>query len=212
MVSASWPRRKSNNRSACEPRAPRWTSEINKVRKRRSRHSSLIAKSPCKKRTLCSAPFVAVESAVNSRSIQFETDFTSFIVAPPNVPQRRELRLLQRRRRAGSAKDHPDSAAAGSIDGVPKRADFLGRHPILRVQENDSINLPRRKAFQKQPEVSLDGNDQSGTVAHASKLAALQIRWQAAIAGSGVTAAQRLPGKIVYFVGVAIDQAQQPFV
>jgi hypothetical protein len=33
--------RKSSNRSACEPRAPRWTSEINKVRKRRSGLSSL---------------------------------------------------------------------------------------------------------------------------------------------------------------------------
>src|ERR1700733_7087485 len=46
MVSASWLRRKSSNRSACEPRAPRWTSEINKVRKRRSGHSSLIASIP----------------------------------------------------------------------------------------------------------------------------------------------------------------------
>src|SRR6266567_8090948 len=40
MVSASWLLRKSSNRSACEPRAPRWTSEINKVRKRRSGLSS----------------------------------------------------------------------------------------------------------------------------------------------------------------------------
>src|SRR5439155_5816771 len=41
MVSASWLLRKYSNRSACEPRAPRWTSEINKVRKRRSGLSSL---------------------------------------------------------------------------------------------------------------------------------------------------------------------------
>src|SRR3979411_1005185 len=33
--------KKSSNCSACEPRAPRWTSEINKVRKRRSGLSSL---------------------------------------------------------------------------------------------------------------------------------------------------------------------------
>src|ERR1700742_2361514 len=46
MVSASWVRRKSSNRSACEPRAPRWTSEINKVRKRRSGLSSLIESLP----------------------------------------------------------------------------------------------------------------------------------------------------------------------
>src|ERR1700753_1590385 len=46
MVSASWMRRKSRNRSACEPRAPRWTSEINKVRKRRSGLSSLISSLP----------------------------------------------------------------------------------------------------------------------------------------------------------------------
>src|ERR1700753_10584 len=46
MVSASCTRRKSRNRSACEPRAPRWTSEINKVRKRRSGLSSLISSLP----------------------------------------------------------------------------------------------------------------------------------------------------------------------
>src|ERR1700730_11310446 len=46
MVSASWLRRKSSNRSACEPRAPRWTSEINKVRKGRSGLSSLIESLP----------------------------------------------------------------------------------------------------------------------------------------------------------------------
>src|ERR1700676_5189005 len=46
MVSASWVLRQYSNRSACEPRAPRWTSEINKVRKRRSGLSSLIASLP----------------------------------------------------------------------------------------------------------------------------------------------------------------------
>src|SRR5262249_22233595 len=46
MVSASWTRRKSSNRSACEPRAPRCTSEINKVRKRRSGLSSLTESLP----------------------------------------------------------------------------------------------------------------------------------------------------------------------
>src|SRR5271167_3268946 len=46
MVSASWLFRKSSNRSACEPRAPRWTSEINKVRNRRSGNSSLIEPLP----------------------------------------------------------------------------------------------------------------------------------------------------------------------
>src|SRR5438132_2588764 len=46
MVSASWLLRKSSNCSACEPRAPRWTSEINKVRKRRSGLSSLIESLP----------------------------------------------------------------------------------------------------------------------------------------------------------------------
>src|SRR6516162_11305595 len=46
MVSASWLRRKSSNLSACEPRAPRWTSEINKVRKRRSGLPSLTASLP----------------------------------------------------------------------------------------------------------------------------------------------------------------------
>src|SRR5882757_2447642 len=50
MVLASWVRRKSSNRSACEPRAPRWTSEINKVRKRLSGHSSLIPSLPMRER------------------------------------------------------------------------------------------------------------------------------------------------------------------
>src|SRR6478672_13299560 len=49
MVSASWLRRKSSNRSACEPRAPRWTSEMNKVRKRRSGHSSLKGSLPMRR-------------------------------------------------------------------------------------------------------------------------------------------------------------------
>src|SRR5581483_9126303 len=46
MVSASWIRRKSSNRSVCEPRAPRCTSEINRVRKRRSGLSSLTESLP----------------------------------------------------------------------------------------------------------------------------------------------------------------------
>src|ERR1700756_2368143 len=46
MVSASWLRKKSSSLSAGEPRAPRWTSEINKVRKRRSGLSSLTESLP----------------------------------------------------------------------------------------------------------------------------------------------------------------------
>src|SRR6266446_1038394 len=91
---------------------------------------------PCIRRR--SAPSVAMESAVDSRSVARETGRASFLVAAPDTPQRRKLRALQRRLRAGGAEDHADIVAAGAIDGIPKRVDFLRRHPILRVQENDA--------------------------------------------------------------------------
>src|SRR6266481_10090766 len=81
-----------------------------------------------------SAPSVAVESTVDSRSVARETGRASFLVAAPDMPQRRKLRALQRRLRAGGAEDHADIVAAGAIDGIPQRVDFLRRHPILRVQ------------------------------------------------------------------------------
>src|SRR5229473_1584487 len=74
-----------------------------------------------------SAPSVAVESAVDSRSVARETGRASFLVAAPDTPQRRKLRALQRRLRAGGAEDHADTVAAGAIDGIPKRVDFLRR-------------------------------------------------------------------------------------
>src|SRR5258706_4614268 len=94
-----------------------------------------------------SAPSVAVESAVDSRSVARETGGASFLVAAPDLPQRRKLRALQRGLRAGGAEDHADIVPAGTIDGVPQRVDFVLRHPVLRVQEDDGIDLAIRQAF-----------------------------------------------------------------
>src|SRR6267378_539414 len=159
-----------------------------------------------------SAPRVAVEPAVNSRSVALEASSASLLVTTPDAQQGRKLRALQRRLRAGRAKDHADVVAAGAIDRIPKRADLLRRHPVLRVQQHHGVDLACRKAFQKQPKIGVDGYDQSRAIAHAFKLAALQVRRQAAIAGTDVTAMQRLPRKIIRIVGVTIDQAQQPLV
>ena len=157
-----------------------------------------------------SAPFVAVEAAVNSRSVLRETDRAALLVAAPDLPQRRKLRAFQRRLRSGGAKNNADIVGAGAIDGIPERADLVRRHPVLRVQQDDGIDLACRKAFQKLPEIGMDRDNQSRTVAHPFKLAALQIRRQAAIAGTGVAAMQRLPCKIIGVVGMSVDQAQQP--
>lgn len=58
----------------------------------------------------------------------------------------------------------------------------------------------------------MDGNDQPGAVAHALELPSLQIGRQAAVIRTLVTALQRLPGEIIGFVGMAVDQPQQPLV
>ena len=57
----------------------------------------------------------------------------------------------------------------------------------------------------------MDGDDQACVVTHPVELAALQIRRQAAVVRTGVAAVQRLPGEIIRLVGVAVDQAEQPF-
>src|SRR5882762_3213910 len=154
-----------------------------------------------------SAPYVAVEPAVNSRPVPLEAISASFLVTTPDAQERRKLRAFQRRLRAGGAKDHADVVAAGAIDRIPKRADLFRRHPVLRVQQHHSIDLACRKAFQEQPKIGVDWNDQSRAVAHAFKLAALQVRRQTAVAGTRVTAMQRLPRKIIGLVGVTVDQA-----
>src|SRR6195256_805964 len=157
-----------------------------------------------------SAPYVAVNPAVNSRPVPLEANSASFIVTTPDAQEGRKLRGFQRRFRAGGAKDHADVVAAGAIDRIPKRGDLFRRHPVLRVQQHHGIDLACRKAFQEQPKIGVDWNDQSRAVAHAFKLATLQIRRQTAVAGTPVTAMQRLPRKIIRLVGVTIDQAQQP--
>src|SRR6195256_5632939 len=148
-----------------------------------------------------SAPYVAVEPAVNSRPVPLEANSASFIVTTPDAQEGRKLRGFQRR-----------LLAAGAIDRIPKRADLFRRHPVLRVQQHHGIDLACRQAFQEQPKIGVDRNDQSRAVAHAFKLAALQVRWQTAVAGTRVTAMQRLPRKIIGLVGVTIDQAQQPLI
>ena len=89
-------------------------------------------------------------------------------------------------------------------------ADLVRRHPVLRVQQDHGVDLARRQVFQELTEIGVHRNDQAGAVAHALELAALQIRRQAAVAGTGIAAMQRLPGEVIGVVGMTVDQAQQP--
>jgi hypothetical protein len=159
-----------------------------------------------------SAPFVTVERAVDAGAIAFETDGAAFLVAAPDVTQRRELLAVQRGLLARGAEDDADIVAAGTIDRVPERTDFLRRHPVLRVEQHHGIDLARGKAFEELAQIGVNGNDQSGAIAHARELAGLQIGRQAEIAGTAVTAIKRLPGEIIGLVGMAVDQPQQSLV
>src|SRR5258708_18039958 len=143
------------------------------------------------------APYVAVEPTVNSRPVPLEANSASFLVTTPDAQERRKLRGFQRRLRAGGAKDHADVVAAGAIDRIPKRTDLFRRHPVLRVQQHHGIDLACRKAFQEQPKIGVDWNDQPRAVAHAFKLAPLQIRRQTAVPRTRVTAMQPLPRKLI---------------
>ena len=58
----------------------------------------------------------------------------------------------------------------------------------------------------------MDRNDQAGAVAHALVLAGLQVGRQTTVAGTGIAATERLPGKIIVVVRMSVDQAQQPLV
>src|ERR1700704_6117262 len=87
-----------------------------------------------------SAPYVAVDPAVNSRPVPLEANSASFLVTTPDAQEGRKLRGFQRRLRAGGAKDHADIVAAGAIDRIPKRADLFRRHPVLRVQQHHGID------------------------------------------------------------------------
>ena len=159
-----------------------------------------------------SAPDVAVEAAVNSRAVLCESDRASLLVAAPDLPQDPQAPrspAARRCRRCGRSRRTP-SLPVRSIAFQSAR-DLVRRHPVLRVQQNHGIDLARRKAFQELPQIGVHRNDQAGAVAHAVELAALQIRRQAAVAGTGIAAMQRLPGEIIGFVGMAVDQAQQPF-
>src|SRR5713101_3079937 len=156
------------------------------------------------------APSIAVKSAVDSRSVPRESDRASFFVAAPDLLERRKLGAVQRRRRARGPKDHADVVAAGAVDRIPERPDFLRRHPVLRIQQHDGIDLACRKALQEQPKIDVHRNDQAGTTAHAFELAALQVSREATIVRACVFATERLPGEIIRLVGMHIDQAQQP--
>ena len=124
--------------------------------------------------------------------------------------KRRKLLAFQRRLRAGGAEDHANLVAAGAIDRIPQAADFVDRHPVLRIQQHHRIDFARRKAFEELPQTGVHRDDQAGIIAHSRELVPLQIRRQAAVAGTGIAAMQRLPGKIIAVVGMPVDQAQQP--
>src|SRR5580704_14563808 len=160
---------------------------------------------------LRSATHVAVKPAIDPGTVELEADVASLVVAQPDFPKRRQFLALQRRLCARGPEDDANAVAAGAIDRIPQRADFLRRHPVLRVQEHHRIDLARRQPFQELPKIGVDRDDQARIVAHAGELAALQIRWQAAISRTWIAAMQRLPGKIIRLVGMAVDQAEQPF-
>jgi hypothetical protein len=92
-----------------------------------------------------------MKPAIDSRSVLLESDRASFFVTTPNLAQRRKLRAFQRRRGARGAEDYANVVVAGAIDGIPKRADFIRRHPILRVQQHHGIDL---ETIEKEPKFS----------------------------------------------------------
>jgi hypothetical protein len=102
-----------------------------------------------------------------------------------------------------------DVVGASTVDGVPQGTDFIDRHPVLGIQENDGIDLTGRQAVKELPEIGMMRNDQSRAVAHTLILPTLQIGRQATVARTDIAAMERLPGKVIGFVGMAVDQAQQ---
>src|SRR5690349_5390466 len=92
---------------------------------------------------------IAVESTIDPGSIQCAPDLAALLVATPDLTKRRKLRTFDRRIRTRGAKDHPNRVAAGAIDGVPQRADFVWRHPVLGIEQHHRINLAGRHAFQE---------------------------------------------------------------
>src|SRR5277367_278390 len=156
-----------------------------------------------------SATAVTVEPAIDPRAIQLKSDRTSFIVAPPYPAQRRQLVTFDRRSFTCGAKNHVDIIAAGAIDRIPQGPDFVDRHPVLRVQQDDRIDFARRQTFQELPKTGVVRNDQSRTIAHTLILATLQIWRQTTIARTGIAAMERLPGEIIGIVRMTVDQTQQ---
>src|SRR5882762_5337771 len=78
-------------------------------------------------------PGVAVKAAIDPGTIALKTDGASLGVAPPGFLERLQLRIFQRRFDTGGSEDHANAVLAGAIDRVPERADFVRRHPVLRI-------------------------------------------------------------------------------
>src|SRR6516162_8979939 len=108
---------------------------------------------------------------------------------------------------AGGTKDHTNMITPGAVDGIPETANLLGRHPVLRIQQDHRVDLARRKAIEKLPQTGADRNDQTCVVAHSRKMPPLQIGRQAAVSWAGIAMMQRLPGKIIAVVGLPVDEA-----
>src|SRR6516225_3238357 len=112
----------------------------------RSQHRS-AASTIADDEMLRSTADIAVESTIDSRAVKLKTDVAALVIAEPDLAQRRKfLALFQGRLDPCRAEDDADMVAAGAIDRIPQRADFLGRHPVLRVQEHHRIDLARGKA------------------------------------------------------------------
>src|SRR5690348_11933570 len=100
-----------------------------------------------------------METAVDAGTILREGTRASFSVTPPDLVEILELRCIKRRLRAGGPEDHAHILIAAAIDRVPQCADLVGRHPILRIQENDSIDMACRQAFKEHAKIGMNRRD-----------------------------------------------------
>ncbi len=76
-----------------------------------------------------------------------KADGTSFPVAAPDFAQRREFRVFHGDSEPAVRKITRTSSLSGAVDRIPERADFLRRHPVLRIQQYHGVDLARRGGF-----------------------------------------------------------------
>src|SRR5262249_49057810 len=111
-----------------------------------------------------------MESSIDSRTVKLEPDLAALIVAAPDFAQGRQLLApFQGRLRSGRSEDDADMVAAGTVDRVPQDANFVRRHPVLRIQENHGVDLARREAVEELAQIAVNRDDQTRVIAHPCK-------------------------------------------